>query len=108
MVSPSGEVGTIPAGFMCSPKPVWSYDATMKMKTKIALAVLALTAGSSVLAQLSYNEGVVSDYRVRGITQTATQPALQGGVDCAHKNSAYVGAWAANNINWIKEFNGAG
>lgn len=79
----------------------------MKMKTKIALAALALTAGSSVFAQVSYNVGVVSDYRVRGITQTANQPSLQGGVDYAHKSGAYVGAWAANNIKWIKEFNGA-
>ncbi|MFN7445528.1 MAG: TorF family putative porin [Curvibacter sp.] len=79
----------------------------MKMKSKIALTALALTAGSAAFAQLSYNVGVVSDYRVRGIAQTAAQPSLQGGVDYAHKSGAYVGAWAANNIKWIKEFNGA-
>ncbi|MCA3239148.1 MAG: hypothetical protein ING32_13350 [Curvibacter sp.] len=77
------------------------------MKSKIALTALALTAGSAAFAQLSYNVGVVSDYRVRGIAQTAAQPSLQGGVDYAHKSGAYVGAWAANNIKWIKEFNGA-
>lgn len=80
---------------------------TMKMKSKIALAALALTAGSSVFAQLSYNVGAVSDYRVRGIAQTAEQASLQGGVDYAHKSGAYVGAWGASNIKWIKEFNGA-
>ena len=80
---------------------------TMKMKSKIALAALALTAGSSVFAQLSYNVGAVSDYRVRGIAQTAEQASLQGGVDYAHTSGAYVGAWGANNIKWIKEFNGA-
>jgi len=79
----------------------------MKMQSKIALAVLALSAGSAAMAELSYNIGVVSDYRVRGITQTANQPSVQGGVDYAHKNGAYVGVWAASNIKWIKEFNGA-
>ena len=79
----------------------------MKMKSKIALAALALTAGSAAFAQLSYNVGVVSDYRVRGITQTANQPSVQGGVDYAHSSGAYVGAWAASNLKWIQEFNGA-
>ena len=30
---------------------------------------------------LSYNVGVVSDYRYRGISQSARKPALQGGID---------------------------
>ena len=79
----------------------------MKLKSKIAVAALALTAGSAAMAQLSYNIGVVSDYRVRGIAQTATLPSLQGGVDYAHESGFYVGAWAANNVKWIKDFNGA-
>lgn len=34
----------------------------MNLKSKIALAALALTAGSSAFAQLAYNVGVVSEY----------------------------------------------
>jgi len=79
----------------------------MNLKSKIALAALALTAGSAAMAQLSYNIGAVSDYRVRGITQTANQPSVQGGVDYAHSSGLYVGAWAASNVKWIKEFNQA-
>lgn len=79
----------------------------MNLKSKIALAVLALTAGTAAMAQVSYNVGAVSDYRFRGIEQTAGQPSLQAGVDYAHSSGLYVGAWAASNIKWIKEFNGA-
>lgn len=79
----------------------------MKVTSKIALAALALTAGASAMAQLSYNVGAVSDYRFRGIEQTSGGPSLQGGVDYAHASGAYVGVWAASGIKWIKEFNGA-
>jgi len=79
----------------------------MNLKSKIALAALALTAGTAAMAQVSYNIGAVSDYRVRGIAQTATQPSVQGGVDYAHSSGVYVGAWAASNVQWIKDFNGA-
>lgn len=74
----------------------------MNLKSKIALAALTLTAGSSVFAQMAYNVGVVSEYRYRGISQTALAPALQGGADYAHSSGFYVGAWASQ-IRWIKE-----
>lgn len=74
----------------------------MNLKSKIALAALALTAGSSAFAQLAYNVGVVSEYRYRGIAQTAGEPALQGGVDYAHSSGLYIGTWATN-ISWIKD-----
>ncbi len=88
----------------------------MKLLSKTCIATLALMAGTAALAQskpatpdytLAYNIGVVSDYRFRGITQTANQYSIQGGLDFAHKNGAYLGAWAASNLKWIKEFNGA-
>ncbi len=74
----------------------------MNLKSKIALAALALTAGSSAFAQLAYNVGVVSEYRYRGLSQTDGEPALQGGADYAHSSGFYVGAWATN-ISWIKD-----
>ena len=79
----------------------------MNLKSKIALAAVALTAGSAAMAQLSYNVGAVNDYRFRGIEQTAGGPSAQGGVDYAHASGAYVGVWAATGLKWIKEFNGA-
>lgn len=55
---------------------------------------------------VSYNIGVLSDYRVRGIAQTSFKPALQGGVDFAHKSGFYAGVFGSN-VKWVKEFNGA-
>lgn len=88
----------------------------MKLKTKIAIACLSVIASASSFAQakpatpdytLSYNVGVVSDYRFRGIEQTGGRPSFQGGVDFAHKSGIYLGVWGASNVTWIKEVNGA-
>jgi uncharacterized protein (TIGR02001 family) len=54
---------------------------------------------------LSYNVGVVTDYRYRGISQSRLKPALQGGVDFAHKSGFYLGTWAST-IKWIKDAGG--
>lgn len=78
----------------------------MNLKSNIAIAALALTAGSSAMAQLSYNVGAVSEYRYRGLSQTAEAPALQGGADYAHSSGFYIGAWASQ-IRWIKELGAA-
>ncbi len=51
---------------------------------------------------VSYNLGVISDYRYRGMSQSRLQPALQGGIDYAHKNGFYLGTWAST-IKWIKD-----
>lgn len=51
---------------------------------------------------VSYNLGVTSDYRFRGISQSRLNPALQGGIDYANKNGFYLGTWVST-INWIKD-----
>lgn len=87
----------------------------MNRKSKSALALIALLAGTTAMAQtaapepdytLSYNVGATSDYRFRGIAQTSTNPALQAGVDFAHKSGFYLGAWGSN-VKWIKDYAGA-
>ena len=81
---------------------------------KIA-ATLAILASTASFAQtkapepdytLSYNVGAVSDYRFRGISQTNFNPALQLGIDFAHKSGFYLGAFGSN-VNWVKDVNGA-
>jgi len=83
------------------------------MKKILIPSLIALAVGSvSGLAQaqtapaaestLSYNLGVVSDYRYRGISQSRLQPAVQGGVDYADKSGFYVGAWGSS-IKFIKD-----
>lgn len=78
-----------------------------------AIALAALLAANFAVAQtaapkapepsytMSYNLGVTSDYRYRGLSQSRLAPALQGGLDYANKNGFYLGAWAST-ITWIK------
>ncbi|HET9822035.1 MAG TPA: TorF family putative porin, partial [Burkholderiaceae bacterium] len=66
-----------------------------------AAAAVAASLPASALADLSFNAGVVSDYRYRGISQSRLKPALQGGVDYA-AGGLYVGAWGST-IKWIKD-----
>lgn len=88
----------------------------MNLKAAALLSTLALSG--TVFAQtaapaagapaatpdytLSYNLGLVSDYRYRGISQSGRRPALQGGVDLAHSSGLYAGLWAST-IRWIKD-----
>jgi uncharacterized protein (TIGR02001 family) len=79
-------------------------------KTLLAVAAaLAATALPSVSyaedSPLSFNVGVVTDYRYRGISQSRLKPALQGGVDFAAPGGFYVGAWGST-IKWVKDFGG--
>ncbi len=72
------------------------------------LAILALPAivhAEDAASPLSFNVGVFSDYRYRGISQTRLKPAVQAGVDYALPAGFYVGAWASN-IKWIKDAGG--
>jgi uncharacterized protein (TIGR02001 family) len=80
-----------------------------KIAPRIMLATLALSGAAFAQTKepepdytLSYNVGVVTDYRYRGISQSAKQPALQGGADFAHKSGWYLGTWGST-IKWIKD-----
>jgi uncharacterized protein (TIGR02001 family) len=84
----------------------------MKLKL-VALASMLLVAGSAFAQAkaepdytLSFNAGVVSDYRYRGISQSRLKPAVQGGIDFAHKSGFYLGTWAST-IRWIKDTGGS-
>ncbi len=68
-------------------------------------AAFAQTAAPAPDYTLSYNVGVVTEYRYRGISQSRMQAALQGGVDFAHKSGFYVGTWGST-IKWIKDAGG--
>jgi len=79
----------------------------MKFKSKLLLALLATSSAAfaqtaPAAPEVTYNVGVVSQYRYRGIAQTKGDPALQGGVDYANANGFYLGAWGST-IKWIKD-----
>ncbi len=51
---------------------------------------------------ITYNVGLYSQYIFRGLTQTDTKPAIQGGVDFTHSSGLYIGTWASN-ISWLDD-----
>lgn len=70
--------------------------------TALALSVAAYS--SAAIAQdepasaitLTGSVAVTSEYRLRGISQTDGDPAVQGGMTATHSSGVYVGAWASN------------
>ena len=92
----------------------------MKKIVSPLMLALSLAAATSALAQtapastaataepestLSFNAGVVNEYRYRGISQSRFDPAFQGGADYADKSGAYIGVWGSS-IKWIKDAGG--
>ncbi len=82
----------------------------------LRITLLAALAGATALpgvsfaadepaSPLTFNVGVTSDYRYRGISQSRLKPALQGGIDYASPSGFYVGTWAST-IKWIKDAGG--
>jgi len=80
-------------------------------KLAFAMTLTSLTALPALAADapaapppppytLTANAGIVSQYLYRGITQTARNPAIQGGFDYANTNGFYVGTWGSS-ISWI-------
>ncbi len=77
-----------------------------KSKLLNSLMLAALAAPGIAMAEdaspFSANVGFTTDYIFRGISQTAHNPAVQGGIDFAHANGLYVGVWGSN-ISWIAD-----
>jgi len=59
-------------------------------------------AAEAPASPLTFNIGVVSDYRFRGLSQSRFDPALQGGADYSLPYGFYIGTWAST-IKWIKD-----
>jgi len=71
------------------------------MKSIKLSLIAALLASTSLIAditsdvEVSANVALTSNYVWRGMTQTANNPAVQGGIDLGYKG-AYIGVWASN------------
>jgi uncharacterized protein (TIGR02001 family) len=78
-------------------------------KLLLAAATAAIAAPAvPVLAQdsphtVTANVGLFSEYIFRGVTQTAENPAVQGGFDYGHSSGFYAGTWASN-VSWLEDF----
>ncbi len=72
-------------------------------QTPAAPAAAAPPPAPAPDSTLTANVGLFSQYIFRGISQTAGQPAVQGGFDYAHTSGFYLGTWASN-ISWLEDF----
>ncbi len=88
------------------PLQYWLNIAALPLVTLSFSAVVHAAEGPEPEMSVTYNVGVVSDYRVRGIAQTSSKPALQGGIDFAMKSGPYLGT-AFSTVKWLKDVNGA-
>ena len=86
------------------------------MKTLHKTAISAVAAG--LLSGLAYtpafaedapeaspitaNVTVTNNYIYRGLTQTNSKPAIQGGFDYAHESGLYIGNWNSS-ISWVSD-----
>ena len=73
-----------------------------KLVLPLALAATSLLSGTAAAQQapaaspVTGNMTIASEYRFRGIDQTAGKPAIQGGVDYSHASGVYLGNWNSN------------
>ena len=68
----------------------------MKKFKARSLALSLIMLATPVMAEVSVTGTLTSDYVFRGISQTDSSPAIQLGVDYAHNNGFFVGAWGSN------------
>ena len=78
--------------------------------TTLLLGGIMLAAASPALAQsetdppaaitVSGSATVVSDYRLRGVSQTDKHAALQASLTIAHESGFYIGTFASNLAGW--------
>lgn len=76
------------------------------MKLIHGLAAIVLMGSTAAAhAELTGTVTAVNDYDFRGISLSATDPALQGSIDWAMDSGFYAGAWASN-IDYGRDVDG--
>lgn len=69
----------------------------MKHLVQSGVALIGgLAVSTSLLAEVSGNVALTTDYVFRGISQSDEQPALQGGFDYAHDSGLFLGVWGSS------------
>src|SRR5690349_4325319 len=84
----------------------------MRKSLMVAALLGTFAAPAAVMAEeaaapasphtFTYNIGLFSQYIFRGLTQTGTEPALQGGADYSHSSGFYAGVWGSN-VSWVRD-----
>lgn len=77
-----------------------TFNKTILVVALAAVSASAFAADAPAPAPsdftLTGNVSLISDYRVRGVSNTFKNPAIQGGFDVTHSSGLYVGTWASN------------
>jgi uncharacterized protein (TIGR02001 family) len=72
-------------------------DSEMKNGLLLTTTIVSsLFVSTQAMADMSANVSVTSNYLWRTQTQSAHNPAIQGGLDYSAKNGLYVGTWASS------------
>lgn len=61
-----------------------------------ATPALADDAAPTPEIKISGSAALTTDYRFRGVSQSAGDPAIQGGITVSHSSGVYVGTWASS------------
>jgi len=84
---------------------IWNVQAQTPAPAPDAAATPAASPADAKPAEpytLTANVGIYSQYIFRGLTQTDTKPAFQGGFDYTHESGFYLGTWGSN-ISWLED-----
>jgi uncharacterized protein (TIGR02001 family) len=68
----------------------------MATASLLSSAAVAQQAAAPAPSPVTGNITLASEYRFRGIDQTAGKPAIQGGFDYSHASGVYLGNWNSN------------
>ena len=90
-----------------APMGTYMYD----LRLVAALGLLAATATPACAQDaadtappppitISGSATIATDYRLRGVSQSDKDGAIQGGLTIAHRSGIYVGAWGSNLSGW--------
>lgn len=62
----------------------------------LLLALIGVHSASAVAVDLTTEVTLTTDYVFRGVSQTMSRPALQGGLNVTHENGFFACVWASN------------
>jgi uncharacterized protein (TIGR02001 family) len=103
LVSAAGIVSADTAAWILSSHLNTQQKGNTMLKKNLLVAALASAFALPAMAEdltFSSNVTLASDYLYRGISQTGTNPAIQGGFDLTHASGVYAGVWGSS-ISWL-------
>lgn len=88
-----------------SPLSKEASESNMKITTKHFSLIVLAAFTLNIHAEVSYMTRVVSDFVFEGISQTDSNPALQGYVEYADESGFYLHTWGSN-VDYGEELDG--